>query len=491
MRLSRRGLMRRFGAAAASVGAPRLLSGAGPKADAPRDGRKREPGRPNIVFVMLDDAGIGDFGCYGQKDIKTPVMDRMAAEGTRFTQCYVGSPVCAPCRCILMTGLHSGHCTRRDNRAKASPPGEGKDRGLVPLRAEDFTVAALLRKAGYVTGGFGKWGLGNPGTTGSPDKHGFDDFFGYLDQVHAHDYYTTWLWRNGETVPLPGNEGGKRQQYSHDVLAAAALEFIRKHRGRPFFLYLPFTPPHGKYEVPDDAPYTNESWPQQCRNYAAMISRADRDVGRVLALLKELALDESTVVFYTSDNGPNGPFIKQFHSAAGLRGGKRSLYEGGIRMPMVVRWPGKVPAGAVSDFAWTFADFLPTAAEIAGTQPPKGLDGMSVLPTLLGKPQKPHEALYWEFHAPFHQAVRMGRFKGVRFGTEAPLALYDLSADPAEKTDLAARHGDVVARMEAFLKTARTDTPYWPVTPQRPARKAKAAKKKAKGREGSDAGNSV
>ena len=471
MALTRRDLLRRMGLGAATAALPRMASGA-----------RADRRKPNIIFVMLDDAGIGDFGCYGQKKIKTPVMDRMAAEGMRFTQCYTGSPVCAPCRCILMTGLHSGHCTRRGNRTTANPPGEGKDRGLVPLRAEDFTVAAMLKKCGYVTGGFGKWGLGNPGTTGTPDKHGFDHFFGYLDQVHAHNYYTTYLWRDGGNVPLPGNEGGKRQQYSHDLIAEAGLELIRTNRDRPFFLYLPYTPPHGKYEVPSDAPYTDEGWPQQHKNYAAMITRADRDVGRVLDLLKALGLDEHTIVFYTSDNGPNPPFVKQFNSAAGLRGLKRSLYEGGIRMPMVVRWPGRVPAGVVSDFVWTFTDFMPTAAELAGVEPPKGLDGMSVLPTLLGRKQKPHEALYWEFHSPFHQAVRMGDLKGVRFGTNAPLELYDLRADPAERNDIAARHPDAVRKMEQFLKTARTETEYWPARQAARPRKPKGGGKQQKRR---------
>jgi len=466
MALTRRDLLRGMGLGAASAVLPRLSPGA-------RAGERR----PNIIFVMLDDAGIGDFGCYGQKQIRTPVMDRMAAEGMRFTQCYTGSPVCGPCRCILMTGLHSGHCTRRGNRTTANPPGSGKDRGLVPLRAEDFTVAAMLKKSGYVTGGFGKWGLGNPGTTGTPDRHGFDHFFGYLDQVHAHDYYTTHLWRDGENVPLPGNAGGAKKQYSHDLIAEAGLAFIKANKDRPFFLYLPYTLPHGKYVIPSDAPYTSEGWPQQHRNYAAMITRADRDVGRVLELLRALGLDERTIVFYTSDNGPNAPFVRQFHSAAGLRGAKRSLYEGGIRMPMVVRWPGKVPAGVVSDFVWTFADFMPTAAALAGIEPPKGLDGMSVLPTLLGKTQKPHEALYWEFHSPFHQAVRMGDLKGVRFGTKMPLELYDLRADPAEKTDVAARQPAVVRKMEAFLKTARTETKYWPAREARRPRKRRRDRK--------------
>ena len=434
-------------------------------------------GKPNIIFVMLDDAGIGDFGCYGQKKIKTPVMERMAREGMRFTQAYTGSPVCGPCRCILMTGLHSGHSTRRGNRTTANPPGTGKDRGLVPLRADDVTVAAMLKKAGYVTGGFGKWGLGNPGTTGVPEKHGFDHFYGYLDQVHAHSYYPSHLDHDGKREELPGNAGGKRGTYSHHLLAEGALDFIRTYKDKPFFLYLPYTLPHGKYEIDDNSQYAGQSWSTTLKNYAAMITLADRDVGRMLDLLKELGLDENTIVFYTSDNGPNQPFLQTFNSAAGLRGTKSSLYEGGIRMPMVVRWPGKVPAGVVSDFPWMFADFMPTAADIAGIDPPANLDGMSILPTLLGKKQKPHEAIYWEFHSPFHQAVRMGTFKGVRFGTKEPLELYDIDADPSEKNDLAAKNPNLVKKMEAYLATNRTDSKYWPTKEKRGARKGKKGKR--------------
>ena len=455
--MNRRSFLRTIGAAGASGLYARSLRGAA----APKR-------KANIIFVMLDDAGIGDFGCYGQEKIKTPVMDRMAKEGMRFTQAYTASPVCAPCRCTLMTGLHSGHCTRRGNRTTGNPPGAGKDRGLVPLRPDDFTIAAMLKKAGYVTGGYGKWGLGNPGTTGTPEKHGFDHFYGYLDQVHAHNYYTDYLIRDGrrETV----GQGGKNP-YSHHLIHKAAMDFIRKYKDRPFLLYLPYTLPHGKYVIPDNAPYDKESWTTTEKNYAAMITLADRDVGQVLGLLKELGLDDNTIVFYTSDNGPNPPFLKRFNSAAGLRGVKRSLYEGGIRMPMVVRWPGKVPAGVVSDCIWTFVDFMPTAADIAGTSPPDNMDGMSILPTLLGRKQEPHEMIYWEFHSPFHQAVRMGKFKGVRFGTAEPLELYDINADPGERNNIAARHKDVVGKMEAFLAGARTESKYWPARATRGKKK--------------------
>jgi arylsulfatase A-like enzyme len=422
---------------------------------------------PNLIYIMCDDAGYGDLGCTGQKLIQTPRLDRMAAEGTRFTDCYAGSAVCGPTRCVLMTGLHTGHCTRRGNRTNAHHPGHGKDRGLLPLQPDDYTVAAHLKKAGYVTGGIGKWGLGNAGTTGTPDKHGFDHFFGYLDQVHAHDYYTSWLWRNGERVPLPGNKGKEKRQYTHDLFEANTLDFIRRHRDKPFFLYLPYTLPHGKYVIPSDEPYSEKPWPQRDKNYAAMITRLDATVGKVLDLLRELGLAKDTLVIFTSDNGPNRPFVQQFNSAGGLRGIKRRLYEGGIRVPTIAWWPGRVPAGRVSDVPWWQTDVFPTACDLASIKPPENLDGQSVLPTLLGRPQAQQRFLYWEFHNPFHQAVRMGRWKGLRFGTEEPLELYDLAADPAEEHNVAADHPDVVKAIETHLLTARTPSQYWPARKHR------------------------
>ena len=324
--------------------------------------------KPNIIFVMVDDMGYGDVGCFGQKKIKTPHIDRMAAQGTRFTQCYTGSPVCAPCRCILMTGLHSGHCRRRGNRTTAHGDDRPARKGLLPLAADDFTVAAMLKEAGYTTGGFGKWGLGNPDTTGTPDKHGFDLFYGYLDQVHAHNYYTDYLIRNTDKEELPGNKDGKKEQYTHDVIAAETFRFIRENRDNSFFCYVPWTIPHGKYVVPDQGPYEDEPWGDTQKNYAAMITRMDADLGKLFALLEELGIDEKTIVFFTSDNGPNPPFIETFDSNGPFRGVKRQLYEGGIRMPTIVRWPGKVPAGATSDFVWTFTDFMPTAAALAAME---------------------------------------------------------------------------------------------------------------------------
>ncbi len=434
------------------------------------------PKKPNIIFILADDLGYGDLGCYGQKKIKTPNLDRMATQGMRFTQVYAGSTVCAPSRCVLMTGKHTGHAPIRGN-------------ALVPLRIEDITIATLLKRAGYFTGLIGKWGLGEPGTTGVPTKQGFDYFFGYLNQVHAHNYYPDYLWRNEEKVPIKGNVveknvAVKRAQYSHDLFAEEALRFVEQNKTKPFFLYLAFTIPHanneaGKLgmEVPSDEPYSKEAWPQAQRNHAAMITRMDRDIGRLLQKLEELGLDENTIIFFASDNGPHqegggDPFF--FRSSGPLRGFKRSLHEGGVRVPMIVRWPGKIPAGETNPHVWAFWDFLPTAAELAGAKTPNDLDGISVVPTLLrqGK-QRTHEFLYWEFHEKgTQQAVRMGDWKAIRSKLGSPLELYDLAKDLGEEKNLAASQADVIARIEAYLQTARTDSPQWPM-------KAEAKKKSA------------
>ncbi len=427
------------------------------------EGRRKDD-RPNIIFILADDLGYGDLGCYGQDKILTPNIDRMAEEGVRFTDCYAGSTVCAPSRCALMTGLHTGHCRVRGN-------------ARVPLLPEDVTVAELLKQAGYVTGIFGKWGLGEPGTTGVPNRQGFDEWFGYLNQRHAHNYYPEYLWRNEQKVILEGNLGGKRQQYSHDLFTAEALDFVRRHHDRPFFLYLAYTIPHANnelgrktgngMEVPDDAPYTDKPWPQVEKNKAAMITRMDYHVGLLLSLLRELGIDEQTVVFFSSDNGPHregGVDPEFFDSNGPLRGIKRDLYEGGIRVPMIVRWPGTVPAGKTSDLPWAFWDFLPTAAELAGVQPPSGLDGISVVPAIMGRRQERKGYLYWEFHERgFEQAVRLGKWKAVRHGTKKPIELYDLSADISEQHDIAAHHLDIVQHMREIMQTARTESKEFPI----------------------------
>jgi len=419
---------------------------------------------PNIIFILADDLGYGDLGCYGQKQILTPNVDKIASEGVRFTDCYSGSTVCAPSRCCLMTGLHTGHARVRGNER-------------VPLRPEDVTVAEILQKAGYRTGIIGKWGLGEPDTTGIPNKKGFDSWFGYLNQRHAHDYYPKELWRNQELVSIEGNIAPSKSTYSHDLFTNEALKFIEQNKRASFFLYLAYTIPHannelGKetgdgMEVPDAAPYANKPWPQLEKKFAAMITRMDQDVGRVMTLLRTLGLDEQTIVFFSSDNGPHhegGHDAKYFHSSGPLRGTKRDLYEGGIRVPMLARWPGKIKAGTVNNHPWAFGDFLPTAAELANAPSPSGIDGESILPTLLGQKQKGHEYFYWEFHeGEFKQAIRMGKWKAVRLSLQTPLELFDLESDIGEQSDVAAENPKVVAKIEEAFADARTESEYWPI----------------------------
>ena len=435
-----------------------------------------DPKRPNIVFILADDLGYGDLGCFGQTKIKTPNLDRLAADGIRFTQAYAGSTVCAPSRCALMTGLHTGHCRTRGN---GGAPG-----GNVPLAPDDLCVAELLKQAGYATALVGKWGLGEVGSTGIPTKKGFDHFFGYLNQNHAHNYYPDFLWRNEAKVPLPNpqskvtNVAEKFVAYAPDLILDEGLKFIEQHKDKPFFLYFATIAPHANNEktratgegseVPTDAPYSAETWPQAEKNKAASITRLDADIGKLLAKLKELKLDENTVVFFSSDNGPhkeggNDPAF--FASSGPHRGFKRSLTDGGIRVPTIVRWPGVARASTVSDHVWAFWDFLPTACDIAGVDCPKGLDGVSIAPTLTGTGgQKRHEFLYWEFHeGGTKQAVRHGNWKAIRLVPGGPLELYDVAADPGEKADVAKANPAVVAKIEDYLKTARTESKEFPI----------------------------
>jgi arylsulfatase A-like enzyme len=413
--------------------------------------------KPNIIFILADDLGYGDIGCYGQTKIKTPNIDRMATEGIRFTQAYCGTSVCAPSRCALLTGLHIGHAPVRANR-KDGPEGQ------MPLPAGTFTVAKLLKDAGYRTGCFGKWGLGFVGTTGDPIKNGFDNFFGYNCQTKAHEYYPEYLWRNDDKVELDG------KTYSHDLIVAEAFKWLRQNKDQPFFLYLPFTIPHGKYQVPDVGAYANEPWTEAQKTYAAMITRMDGDIGRLLALVKELGVDEKTIIFFTSDNGPafapDSPNGKLFNSSAGLHGHKRELYEGGIRAPMIVRWPGHVPAGKESDVPWASYDFLPTCAELADVKIPAGVkaDGLSVLSALLGGAGPKREYLYWELHEPnFRQALRAGDWKVIRPAANKPLELYNLRNDPSEQHNLAGDEPERVKKLAALLANAHADSPLWPV----------------------------
>ena len=432
--------------------------------------------KPNIIFILADDLGYGDLGCYGQKVIQTPHIDQIAAEGMRFTDHYAGSTVCAPSRCCLMTGLHTGHALIRGN-------------ANVPLRPTDVTVAELLKGAGYTTGIIGKWGLGEEGSTGIPNRQGFDYWFGYLNQKHAHNYYPTFLWRNEEKVPLdnevqdvspPGGVATKRVQYSHDLFAEEALAFVERNKSQPFFLYLTFTIPHANneakdkgMEVPSLEPYADKDWPEPQKGHAAMITRMDRDIGRLMARLKELGLDDNTLVMFSSDNGPHkegGGDPEFFNSSGPLRGYKRAVYEGGIRVPLIARWPGKVAAGTVSNHVSAFWDFLPTCCELAGIQPPEGIDGISIVPTLLGggRKQPDHEYLYWEFHEQGKkQAVRMGDWKGVRLNVaktpDGPIELYNLKDDIGETKNVAARHSEIVAKIDEYMKAAHVPSEHWPM----------------------------
>jgi arylsulfatase A len=422
--------------------------------------------KPNIILIHADDLGWGDLSCYGQARFSTPNIDRLAAEGVRFTQYYAGSTVCAPSRCALMTGFHMGHAYVRGNIE-------------LPLRAEDVTVAERLKAAGYATSVVGKWGLGLVDNSGRPDLQGFDEAFGYYDHKHAHRQYTDHLFRNDARVAVDP------KTWSGDLFEKEALDFVERRKGGPFFLYLAFPNPHAELRVPQESidafsfeekPYLNpkadehptagyRSQPKPHAAFAAMVTRMDRSVGRLMDKLKALGLDEKTIVLFTSDNGPHkegGADPGYFKSAGPYRGLKRDLYEGGLRVPMIARWPAKIPAGRVSDFVWAHWDFLPTACALAGVEAPKGLDGLSVLPALLGQAQSGHDDLYWEFYERgFDQALRWGDWKGVRNGLDGPLELYDLKADPAESKDVAAQHPDVVASIEARLKSARTPSEHF------------------------------
>ena len=441
--------------------------------------RAADPARPpNIVLILADDLGYGDLGAYGQKKIRTPNLDRLAAEGIRFTQAYAGGTVCAPSRCALMTGLHTGHCRTRGNGGGGSP------RSNLPLAPSDVCVAEVLKKAGYATALIGKWGLGEEGSTGIPTRKGFDHFFGYLNQHHAHNYYPDLLWKGEKKVAIDNpqskidNVAEKFNVYAPDLFLADALRFIDVHRTNPFFLYFATTIPHANNEktratgegneVPSDEPYSSEDWPRAEKNKAAMITRLDADVGKLLQKLRDLDLESDTVVIFSSDNGPHqegGNKVDFFASSGPFRGFKRSLTDGGIRVPAIVRWPGRAKAGAVSDHDWAFWDFLPTACELAGASVPPGLDGISFVPTLTGKgEQKAHDFLYWEFHeGGFKQAVRHGDWKAIRPALHEPLELYNVVRDPAERMNVAKQEPTVAAKIEEYLKGARTESREFPI----------------------------
>jgi arylsulfatase A-like enzyme len=438
------------------------------------------PNRPNIVLILADDLGWGDLGCYGQEKIRTPRLDALAREGMRFTRVYSGSTVCGPSRCALMTGQHTGHCVVRGNR-----------KGDTPLPTGEVTLAKMLQSQGYATACIGKWGLGQEETTGHPNRQGFDHFFGYLNHQHAHNYYPDYLFRNDARIELPNrqtmtvNVAETRVQYVPDLCREEALQFLDTPRPNPFFLYFATTLPHANNErnrfdqdgneVPTLDPYANEDWPLPERKKAAMITRLDADVGAILDKLRERGLADNTLVLFSSDNGPhkegsNDPDF--FRSSGPYRGIKRSLTDGGIRVPTLARWPGIVPAGTTSESIWAFWDVLPTVAEILQLPVPPNRDGTSFLAALQGKPPaKPTPFYYWEFHENgFRQAVLMdGRWKGIRTGLAGELVLYDTQTDPGEMQNVAAKHPDEVRRITDYLRTARTESELFPIPgPRKP-----------------------
>jgi len=477
---------------------------------------------PNVVYILADDLGYAELGSYGQEKIKTPNIDQLALEGMRFTQHYSGNTVCAPSRAVLMTGKHPGHAHIRAN-LKATLPTELQQRygmdfqGQEAIPDSEVTIAELLKQQGYATAAIGKWGLGHFGTSGDPNRQGFDLFFGYNDQAHAHSFYPAYLWRNGVKVPLendppvPGHAkfpqdadpddpasyaSFKGSDYSADHMIEEALGFIRKNQSGPFFLYFPSTIPHLALHIPDEelepylgkweeTPYSRDSGKGYTAHqtpraaYAAMISRLDRDLGRIMQELKARGLDDNTLVIFSSDNGTS--HLRQevdyefFESVGPLRGLKASLYEGGIRVPMIARWPGKIEASTTSDHLSAFWDVLPTMAEVAGANPPQDIDGISFLPTLLGKSenQLKHDFLYWEFTSNGgQQAVRMGDWKAVRqdlLNDDNPdplkIELYDLATDIGETTDLASKHPNIVRQMEAIMTSEHTPSELFPMPP--------------------------
>lgn len=403
--------------------------------------------KPNILFVLLDDLGYGDLGCYGQRQIRTPAIDRLAEQGRRYVNAYAGAPVCAPSRCVLMTGLHGGHARIRANA------------GTAPIGANDRTFADWLHERGYVCGGFGKWGLGDAESEGVPWRHGFDEFFGYLHQVHAHSYFPEFLWDNDRKVSTGGKE------YSASLIADRSYDFLRKNKDKPFFLYAAFTLPHGRYETPTVEPYANENWPEGEKKYAAMVSQGDAYTGRLLEMLREFGLERDTLVIFASDNGGvggEGHSLSFFDTQQQMRGQKGTLYEGGLRVPLLLRWPGRIEAGEVSRTPVTFADIGATILDAVEGKTLRWGDGVSLLRKV---PQE--RPLVWESHTwnqqtkqlrpDFGIAVRYGKWKAVRPKPDAPVEVYNLISDPGEKENVALSNPAITKKLTALMTTEHTE----------------------------------
>lgn len=446
----------------------------------PKEDNKKEAAKPNIIFILADDLGYGDIGCYGQEKIKTPRIDQMCAEGIKFTSHYAGSTVCAPSRSSLMTGMDTGHSFVRGNDA-------------YPLRPQDVTVGEVLKQAGYNTAVIGKWGLGDEGTTGVPNKQGFDFFYGYLNQFRAHNSYPPFLWRNETKEMLPnevvmdtvsyakgyGSVSTNKEVHSHDLFTEEALNYINEKSDTAFFLYLAYTIPHANnefellnephgMEVPDLGQYADKDWPEVEKAKAAMISRMDADVGKILDLLREKGIAENSLVIFSSDNGPHAEGNVNpefFNSNQPFRGIKRDLYDGGIRIPMIAWWPGTIEAGSKTDHLSAFWDFLPTAADIAKVSVPDSINGISYLPTLLGKPEKQeqHAYLYYQFpEMGKRQAVIKGNYKLVYYVEDEVFELYDLNKDTAEQNNIIAQHPELVEELKDRLENTRTPNEFFP-----------------------------
>lgn len=447
-----------------------------------KSSKQREEVRPNIIYILADDLGYGDVSCYGQEHFQTPNIDRLAVEGMLFTQHYAGSTVCSPSRSSLMTGQHTGHTFIRGNR---SMPNHGN----YPINAESVTVAELLKEAGYVTGAFGKWGLGMNATTGDPNQQGFDEFYGYLSQTLAHNYYPYHLWHNQKKIVLEGNQGTKKETYAPNLIHQKALSFIEENKDTSFFLYYPTTIPHAELAAPEvymqkfrgkflpEKSYegADEGAPRYKAGgyasqdevhaaFAAMVTLLDDQVGEIEAKLKELGIADNTIIIFTSDNGPHqegGADPDYFNSNGPLTGYKRDLTEGGIREPMLVVWPEKIKAGSQTDHVSAFWDFLPTVCDLLNIKQPDSIDGISYLPNLLGEEQLKHDYLYWEFHEQGgKQAVRLDNWKGIRLNMndnpEAPISLYNLENDLEEQNDLSADYPDIVEKISEIMKKEHT-----------------------------------
>lgn len=434
--------------------------------------KESQSNKPNIIFIMVDDLGYGDLESYGQKIIQTPNLSRLAKQGIQFTDVYAGSPVCAPSRSVLMTGKHTGHTTVRGNTGDGGVVGLGGKEGRVPLNTEDITIAEVLKNAGYATGMTGKWGLGEPNTSGLPNDQGFDEWFGFLNQRRAHNHFTDYIWKNKQKYEISKEDKFKEEFYSHNLFTQFSLDFIKRkaNKDEPFFLYIPYLLPHDEYEIPTiHEAYKNKDWTEDEQVHASMVTLIDSDVGKIMSLLDKLEIRENTLVFFTSDNGAAQRWDGRFDSSGELRGRKRDVYEGGIRTPMIVSMPGTVPEGTTNQTPWYFADVFPTLADFAETDIPSGLDGISQK-TVIAKNEMgdSKRLLYWEFHEQGgKQAIRKGQWKLVRLdvqekGFHQDVELYNLEQDKGETNNVAARYPDLVKELISQMDAEHVKSKNFP-----------------------------